>query len=195
MRNRWIRAAVLGAAAFFGLVGAHVLDYLLLYSDPVRRSGVLRQTGHAYFGKAIEFAIASAILAAIGSFAFGFLRERRDSSATHSTLRVAAVLALIQSGGFVALESAERVVANAHAGQMMRVLILGVVLQAAIATITASALRLLERAGEVVARALSSAPPVEQPVVAVVRPREAARPRFNLLSRASPRAPPLALVL
>jgi len=188
MRSRWIRASVLGAAAFFGFIGAHIADYLLLYSDPIRRSGVLSQTGHAYFGKAVEFAIAAAILSAVGSFAFGFMRG--SSTSRHSTLRVAAVLALIQSGGFVALEAAERVVASAPTGQMTRIVVLGIVLQAAIATMTAFILRLLERAGEIVARALATKRPVEQPLAVSWRPREATRPKIALLSHVSPRAPP-----
>jgi hypothetical protein len=193
MRSRWIRAAVLGAAAFFGLVGAHAIDYFLLYAGPARRS-VLLQTGHSYFGKAFELGMAAAILAAIASFALGFTRDSADRS-RRSPLRVAAVLALIQSGGFIALEAAERVIARAPAGQITRILVLGVVLQAAIATVTAFALSMLERAGQIVARALAKEPPFEQPVTATWRPREAARPKIALLARASPRAPPVAPVL
>ena len=193
MRRRWIRAAVLGGAAFFGLVGAHAIDYYLLYADPIRRT-VLLQTGHSYFGKAFEFGIAAAVLAAIASFALGFGRDHPERS-RRSPLRVAAVLALIQSGGFIALEAAERVIARAPAGQITRVLVLGVALQAAIATISAFVLSFLERAGRIVARALTRRSPVEQPAAVAWRPRAAARPKPHLLARVAPRAPPLAPVL
>src|SRR5438132_8504838 len=124
-RLRVLRAALLGGASLLGLAGAHVLDYLLLYRNPVVRTGLLRQTGHAYFGKAFEFAIASAILAALGTFAFGVLRAHDHRVERRSSWRAAGTLALIQSGGFVALEAAERIVVNAHAGQLLKVTLVG----------------------------------------------------------------------
>jgi len=191
---RVLRAAVLGGAALLGLAGAHILDYVLLYSDPVVRAGFLRQTGHAYFGKAFEFAIAAAILAVIGSFAFGVLRARDHHVERRSPWRAAAILVLIQSGGFVALEAGERIIVNAHAGQLLKVTLLGVVLQVIVATISAFVLSLIERAGSFVARALAANHPVRRAAVTIVRPRDTIRPRLSLLSRASPRAPPLALI-
>ena len=192
-RARVLRAAVLGSAAMLGLAGAHVLDYLLLYRNPVVRSGLLQQTGHAYFGKAFEFAIASAVLAAIGSFAFGILRAHHPAE-RRSVWRSAGMLAPIQSGGFVALEAGERIVVNAHAGQLLKVTLVGVVLQVIVATVTAFVLSLIERAGRLIARALASAPPVVPAVAIFARPRDVFRPRLALLTRASPRAPPLALL-
>jgi hypothetical protein len=191
--TRVLRAAILGGAALLGLAGAHALDYVLLYSDPVVRTGLLRQTGHAYFGKAFEFAIASAILAVIGSFAFGALRARDHNVERGSPWRAAAILALIQSGGFVTLEAAERVASHAAAGQLIKVTLLGVVLQVLVATITAFVVSLIERAGSFLARALAGNPPLRRVLVTVLRPRDAIRPRLSLLLRASPRAPPLAL--
>src|SRR5207248_11604217 len=119
-RARVLRAAVLGGAAMLGLAGAHVLDYLLLYRNPVVRSGLLQQTGHAYFGKAFEFAIASAVLAAIGSFAFGMLRV--DHPAERRSMWLAAgMLALMQSGGLVALDAGGRLAVRAHPGRLRKV--------------------------------------------------------------------------
>ncbi|TML79202.1 MAG: hypothetical protein E6G04_06390 [Actinobacteria bacterium] len=192
-RLRVLRAALLGGASLLGLAGAHVLDYLLLYRNPVVRTGLLRQTGHAYFGKAFEFAIASAILAVIGTFAFGVLRAHQ-SAERRSTWRAAGILALIQSGGFVALEAGERIVVNAHAGQLLKVTLVGVVLQVIVATVTAFVLSLIERAGRFIARALSATPALRRAVVVLSRPRDAIRPRLLFLTRASPRAPPLALL-
>jgi len=192
-RLRVLRAALLGGASLLGLAGAHVLDYLLLYRNPVVRTGLLRQTGHAYFGKAFEFAIASAILAVIGTFAFGVLRAHQ-SAERRSTWRAAGILALIQSGGFVALEAGERIVVNAHAGQLLKVTLVGVVLQVIVATVTAFVLSLIERAGRFIARALSATPRLPRAVVVLSWPRERIRPRLLFLTRASPRAPPLALL-
>jgi len=190
---RVFRTGILAGAAMLGLAGAHVLDYFLLYRDPVIRAGFLQQTGHAYFGKAFEFAIASAVLAVVGTFAFGVLRARDHHVERPSPWRGAAILALIQSGGFVALEAGERIVVNAHAGQLLKVTLLGVVLQVIVATISAFVLSVIERAGNLVARALAGNPPLRRVVVAIARPRDVIRPRLLLLSRASPRAPPLAL--
>src|SRR5437899_9288550 len=175
--SRVLRAAILGGAAMLGLVGAHILDYILLYGDPVVRTGLLRQTGHAYFGKAFEFAIVSAILAALGIFAFGVLRAHDRNVERRSPWRAAGTLALIQSGGFVALEAAERIIVNAHGGQLLKVTLLGVVLQVIVATITAFVLSLVERAGSFIARALAVKPPVRRVVAAVTRPRDLSRPR------------------
>src|SRR2546421_7785816 len=178
-RARVLRAAVLGGAAMLRLAGAHVLDYLLLYRNPVVRSGLLQQTGHAYFGKAFEFAIASAVLAAIGSFAFGILRAHHQAE-RRSVWRSAGMLALIQSGGFVALEAGERIVVNAHAGQLLKVTLVGVVLQVIVATVTAFVLSLIERAGNFVARAVAGKPPVPRVGAAIVRPLDVIRPRLLL---------------
>lgn len=176
-----------------GLAGAHILDYVLLYRNPVVRAGQLTQTGHAYFGKAFEFAIASAVLAAIGSFAFGVLRAHRPAEG-RSVWRSAWMLALIQSGGFIALEAGERLVVNAHNGQLLKVTAVGVVLQVIVATITAFVLSLIERAGRIIARALSLKPPLRRGVASFEGPRDALRPRLQFLTRASPRAPPFALL-
>lgn len=193
-RARLLRAAVLCGAAMLGLAGAHGLDYLLLYRNPIVRSGLLQRTGHGYFGKAFEFAVASAVLAAIGSFAFGLLRGPRESD-RRFTWRVAGVLALIQSGGFVALEALERLVVNAHAGQLLKVTLVGVVLQAIVAATTAFVLSLIERAGRLIARALGADPsPARCIVASFARARDIALPRLGSLTRASPRAPPLALL-
>ncbi|HLW16089.1 MAG TPA: hypothetical protein VKV69_01840, partial [Actinomycetota bacterium] len=108
--------------------------------------------------------------------------------------RSAGMLALIQSGGFVALEAGERLVVNAHAGQLLKVTLVGVVLQVIVATITAFVLSLVERAGRIIARALKAAPPVVPSVAIFSRPLDVSRPRLALLTRASPRAPPLALL-
>jgi hypothetical protein len=186
------RAAVLGGAAMLGLAGAHILDYFLLYRNSHVRTGLLLRTGHAYFGHAVEFAAAAAILAAIGSFAFGVLREHGHHVERPSIWRTAAILSLIQSGGFIALEAGERVAAHAPAGQLTKVTLLGVALQAAVATITAFILSLIERAGSFVSRALVGDPPLRRVVLIRVRPRKAILPRLSLLSRAPPRAPPLA---
>jgi hypothetical protein len=175
-----------------GLLGAHILDYELLFRNAAVRSGMLRQTGHSYFGHALEFAIVSAVLAVIGTFALGFARARRSHTDRMSTVRVGAVLALIQSGGFVVLEAGERFAAHAIAQQLLRVTILGVVLQCTIAAITAVVLALVERAGEIVARALRSAPPVRQAVSTHLRPAAGPHPRRVVFSPASPRAPPFA---
>ena len=104
------------------------------------------------------------------------------------------MLALIQSGGFVALEAGERIVVNAHAGQLLKVTLVGVVLQVIVATVTAFVLSLIERAGRLIARALASTPPVVPAVEIFARPLDVFRPRLALLTRASPRAPPLALL-
>jgi hypothetical protein len=85
-------------------------------------------------------------------------------------------------------------VVNAHVGQLLKVTLVGVVLQVVVATITAFVLSLIEHAGRIIARALGSAPPVVRQVAIFARLLDVFRPRLALLTRASPRAPPLALL-
>ena len=190
---RLARGAALAAAAVVGLVGAHILDYTLLFRNSVVRSGLLRQSGHGYFSRAIEFAIASAIIAVIGSVALGFMRERSRRSEPWSIRRAAGALALIQSGAFIALEAGERVIAHAHAEQFIKVTLLGVALQIVVATVATIVVALLERVGEIVAQALASAPPRHARVVSSPKPITEIVSSISVLLRAPPRAPPLSL--
>src|SRR5437879_6361004 len=119
-RMRALRAVILAGSAMLGLLGAHALDYLLLFRNGAVRAGFLRQTGHVYFHRAFEFAIASAFLAAIAAISFGYLRVRNRDRDRWSIARATAVLALIQSGGFVALEAGEPVAAHARADQLVK---------------------------------------------------------------------------
>jgi len=193
MRSRFVRAAILAAAAFCGLVGAHVLDYVILFRDPARRLGLLHQSGHAYFGRAIEFAIASAILAAVGSLAFGYACAHGRPGRRAPVRRQILVLVLIQSGGFVALEAAERALTQAAATHFLKVTLLGVFLQAIFAAVSVVIFTVLERAGELIARALASRSLARSRVLTIAGPHEVAPKAAAGLSRASPRAPPLAL--
>jgi hypothetical protein len=195
MRSRVavLRAAILGGAAMVGLVGAHVLDYRLLFRDRFVRASLLQTTGHAYFGRIVEFAVVSAVLAAAGSFAVGVRSARGHNSVRPSIAPTAAILALIQSGGFIALEAGERVAAHAVAQQFIKITVIGVLLQVVVATITTFVLALIERAGDVVARALVGPPTARCAIVPVIRPRDVLRPRLSVFTRASPRAPPLLL--
>src|SRR5437763_12896359 len=100
-RMRALRALILAGSAMLGLLGAHALDYALLFRNSAVRAGFLQRTGHIYFHRTFEFAIASAVLAAIGAIAFGYLRVRSPSHSRQSISRGAAVLALIRSARFV----------------------------------------------------------------------------------------------
>jgi hypothetical protein len=193
-RQRVLRAVVLGGAGLLGLVGAHVLDYTLLFRNPLARAGLLLQTGHSYFAHAIEFAGVSAVLAVVGSFALGFWRARSIAADRPSTIRVAFTLALIQSGGFVALEAVERLAAGSLGQRALTITMVGIGLQIAVALLAAIVLRLIERAGEIVARALTTPARPRVLATAFARPAVRAVPRFEILSRASPRAPPLAFI-
>lgn len=186
---RALRATVLAAASMVGLVVAHVLDYTVIFRNPGARSAVLLNTGHSYFGRAIEFAIVSGLLAIVGSVAVGALDGH--TSERWSRARVACVLALIQSGGFVALEAGERVAAHAMAQRFVTVTLLGIALQVAVAIVTTFILGLFERAGQVLSRAPSVPPqaPAARPVPCL---HDVAHPTSFHLRRAAPRAPPFA---
>ncbi|MGZ4211015.1 MAG: hypothetical protein ACXVQX_10525 [Actinomycetota bacterium] len=186
---RTLRVVVLAAASMAGLVGAHVLDYAVIFRNPAARATVLLNTGHAYFGRAVEFGIVSAVLAAIGAVAVGAFGGEQPGE-RWSKARVATVLALIQSGGFVALEAGERVAAHALAERFIEVTVIGIALQVVVATVTTFVLGLLERAGDLVARALAGRPAVVPVARIALFPRATRRPRSLHLFRAAPRAPP-----
>ena len=192
-RLRIFRGAIIAAAAMAGLVGAHLLDYVVLYHDAIARSGLLQRTGHGYFGRAVEFAIASAVVAAIASGAFGFWRAHARAIEPRWSRRSMLALALIQSGAFVLLEAAERVVAHATAQQFLKVTLLGVLLQVVVAAIATAVLALLERAGEVLARAIRHAPPARRISLGWRAPEDPLPFGICHLLRAPPRAPPIAL--
>lgn len=99
--------------AFGGLLAGHFLGYAAAAPDPHARTQLLAATGHGSHGVVVSCGIAAA-LAGLIALVVVHLRARGDGrSRTSSLPGVGAALLMLQSLGFVALESLERGV-SAH---------------------------------------------------------------------------------
>src|SRR5688572_32322966 len=102
------RTLILTAMAACGLLGAHVLDYILVVPDPAHRHDLLLRSGHGYLPRAIAITAVAGLVAALASAAIG-LKSGRHSKVTAGDL---AILAGMQTGAFIALEALERILSN-----------------------------------------------------------------------------------
>jgi hypothetical protein len=147
-------------AAFGGVVFGHWLSYLLAIPSTGIRSEVLVATGHAYWLTAVRQAVALAVvsLGAIAMRQFRLVRSN-DLPERHGPGGLALRLAGLQVLGFLALEVTERVAAGAPVSTMLahHVLVLGLLVQVAVAASAALLLSLFARAAGAVARAFVQA--------------------------------------
>jgi hypothetical protein len=162
MTRRRIRStALLGCFAAAGLVGAHVLAYRMALPDGLVRAAVLRTTGHGYLGPAIVIATVAFVFGLIGSAAVGFAHGRRHSRGIPSWRYAALRIAATQTGGFVMLEFAERVVVGRRPVAFdVALLCIGIVVQIVLACAAAAVLVLVGRAAHAVGRASRTPLPV-----------------------------------
>lgn len=131
-----------------------MVSYLLSAPAAPVRQLLLAQTGHSYLPRAIAVAVALAAAALIGAVLRGAVRGWRavgDPLTLSATFRR---LAMGQAAGFVILEFLERRAAGASLAGLGNVLPRGLLVQVVVAAVAATALWLLDRAGEGVVRAL-----------------------------------------
>jgi hypothetical protein len=159
--RRVVRFLVLGGAAMAGLVGAHVVDYLVLVPNGAARHHVLIQTGHGYFGEAGVLAFAAAVIAVLAVASLGY-RRGRDRTAEPPAMGLAAMarrLAALQVGGFLLMEVTERLAAGASTSHLVDpYVVTGIVIQVVVAALAAAVLVLTESAAEIVGRILGERP-------------------------------------
>jgi hypothetical protein len=154
-RGHRLRLLTLFASAAAGLVGAHLLGYLVVAPGDIARSFLLTQTGHGYLSRAITLAVASAIVAGLTSALLGVLRASRPGWSGAHWPGLAVRLSLLQVAGFLALETAERLLAGAPLADLGGpVLAVGVPLQVVVAMLGAAVLALIDRAAAVVTTSL-----------------------------------------
>jgi hypothetical protein len=189
-----LRLLTLFATALMGLLGAHALGYVALAPETSIRAAMLAETGHGYLARLTEVAAAAAILAGLASAGVGILRAGGVATGRWSVGSLAVRLFLLQAGGYVALEVAERVLSGAPLAGLWAVLALGIPLQAAVAWVAAALVLFLERASEVVVRALR-APATLSSTPLRIRPPRRARPTGAVAWVPRPiRGPPPSLV-
>lgn len=182
-----LRGIVLFAMAAVGLVGGHVLGYMVLAPDARQRGALLSRTGHWYFSKAFALAVAAAIVAGVASALLGAARGRLEGRRT-----MALRLAGLQVLSFVVLEVTERLLAGGSLGELLGpVLAIGIPLQVLVAALGVLVLALV--AGTVAAAVRAFGRPWPRVAAARVYPRPTDRsvPRRIFSHAREIRGPPL----
>ena len=166
MTRRHLVRPTLALFAAAGLVGAHVVAYVIALPDAAVRSAVLRMTGHGYFSAAVVVATVAGIFGSAAAAAVGFRGGRR---APPIRWRAAALrIALVQVGAFCVLEFAERAAAGGPVSLSPKLLAVGVAVQIAIAVVAAIVLVLIARVATLAARAWTQPLPWTRPIRRVV---------------------------
>ncbi|MDQ3751941.1 MAG: hypothetical protein M3333_03495 [Actinomycetota bacterium] len=192
--NGWARAW-LGALAFSGAVGGHMLAYALVEPDEHQRAELLGGTGHKLWSVVVALALAALVGGLAGCLRDGAERLRRTVSDGGLYTTTATRLAVVQVSSFLLLETAERTLAHGHFHLVTGepAVAAGVVVQVVTALIGAALLVLFERVvvhlRDRGSRAVSRSRPV--PPVLCLLPN----PRRLLIGCSNPRGPPLSLRL
>ena len=200
---RWRRVAhrlPLTGVAVAGAVVGHMVAYVLAVPEPTIRVALLGATGHAYWTAAIAAALVlgvASLAATLGRrFRAGLLASRPQPGEPLG--RVAAQLAGFQVAIYLVQETLERLEAGIAPQALLdrRLLVIGVVVQSAIALLLAALVTLAGRAAEAVGRALRGSPGRRQrtglpPLLDLV----VAWPSRLLAAGRGSRAPPCSLVV
>jgi hypothetical protein len=105
------------AAGVTGVVVAHVVAYVLAFSNPSQRAHVLRDTGHGYFSIAVWAGLAAGALAVAVVVARAAAGE--PDSRPNQVVPPFGALALWQGCLFLAVEVSERLAAGAPLAEMV----------------------------------------------------------------------------
>jgi hypothetical protein len=175
------------AWSVIGMLAGHHATYLAIYRDPTIVADVLAATGHGWLWIApilvFSAALIALVLGVMGADPIQSFRWRFAS------------LAGIQVGAFVVIEIAERNAAGVDLwasllGADDRILLLGGLIQVAVALLLAMASRVVERIAHAI-RQVRSARPRRRPGL-TLRPAFLPLPLTAAPSRANaPRAPPI----
>jgi hypothetical protein len=179
---------VLGLAAL-GVAAGHLLTYLVIVPNADARAALLARTGHGYFSLFAQLAL---VLGAIGAASSVLGALGRPPSRPDATFRR---LAALQVVAFVWMEFVERVVSHAGFGDLFRTdVVLGALVQVAVAALLAWVVSLLRRAVREAALAVRARPPRPVAALALALVGRPAGGGLALVppSRAPPRTSPLA---
>jgi len=156
--GRTLRAAVVAGIAAGGVTLGHVLGYMISVPQAAARHALLVETGHAYAPTAGFFAGAVAILACATALGIGLARGMGHERGAPTVRWAMTRTAFLQAVAFILLESAERILAGAPLGALIGVhLGVGLLVQIAVGAAAGFVLVALDRAGEVIARAIPRA--------------------------------------
>jgi hypothetical protein len=164
-----VRGLPVFGVAVAGLVLGHVVSYLIAVPDPHQRAFLLQRTGHAYLPALGEAALILALGGIVALFVRAFAGFR--GGGPEGVVRLACALALVQVSAFAGQEVLERLVAGAPLRELVgdHILIVGAIVQIAIAAAGAATLRWLTRAAVRLATSVGSraALPRVRPVLAL----------------------------
>jgi hypothetical protein len=183
----------MAGVAFAGVVAGHTLTYFAAFPGSNDRAAYLAATGHSYWRNALVLALLLEVLGLGVVAARGFRAGLRGTLAIqHSGPQLAMRLAMIQVGGFGALEVGERLVSGAGVSGMFahHLFVLGIAIQLLVAVAGALLLRwLAAAAGAIGASIRGQTPPA--PRGALSFPAGLVIPALNVACRATRgRAPP-----
>jgi hypothetical protein len=184
--NRRLWPIAVGAAGL-GMLAGHQLDYFV--SDRT-----LGNVSHAHLGGVLAAALIGAITATVVLAAGSITQARQRRSESLSILGLGKRLALLQSVGFILMETLEQISSGSSMHlPSLRLLASGVAVQILIAFIAAIIIKLLGRvAYELATRAITRRVPLDAAASSVVAFLDPAHLRgIESLTRAAPRAPPV----
>lgn len=141
---------ILLSASVVGLLGGHFLGYLAAVPNESSRHSVLVNSGHAYLGAALVFALLAALITLVGSVWLGY-RKRLLSFGG-----VAVRLAIMQTSSYLVMELAERWIAGGSFQAFPKLLALGLLAQVAVALLAATVVVLITRVGYQIRRSMSA---------------------------------------
>jgi hypothetical protein len=135
----------LGGLAAGGVAAAHLLAFLAVAPHPLRREQLLEATGHGAWPLVVSLAMGALVLGLAGFFA-----GRRSGRGRSFPIRTAGRLILLQSIGFLMLESIERLAVGKGPEALTElpfepVIAIGLVAQVVVALAGAMLLALLDR--------------------------------------------------
>jgi hypothetical protein len=189
-RLRTVRRAALTGIAAGGLLAGHALDYFAVFPNGDHRSDVLAVTGHGYLPSAALVAVLTLLFGLAVAAVLGARDTRRADSIALKPRAVTAVLVALQVGGFLALESGERLSSGAGlSGLTVPLLGVGIVFQVLVAFAGRLLFIALYRAGAAIGRRnrrVAGATP-RMPAATAVRGRPGSR---LFADRPPARAPP-----
>lgn len=182
--------------AFAGLLIGHFISYLVVAPDARVREAVLEASGHRAHGLFVPLAGAALLAALIGAFVHQLRNHGTTERSGPRLLHLAGILWLLQTGGFVLLETTERVVASHAPLDLLHepAFLVGLVVQAVIAVAGAVLMVLLSATVAVLRRYLArltrkSSCVISPPERVVAAARSVARSAWNLRG---PPIPPVA---
>ena len=139
--------AWLGALAFSGAVGGHILAYAFIAPDPHARAELLQGTGHGPWPVVVAIALAALVAGCAGCLRDGAARLRGSPTGQSLYASTALRLGALQMASFLILETAERTLVHGHIHAVLGepAVAVGMVVQVATALIGAALLVLFAR--------------------------------------------------